>query len=571
MSLPYVRVEIGFTGPYLGTVFTIGDATNGRVGSVPIGEGNSWVDVSPYVRSWQIRRGTGQANSPTRRYDPGTATVVFNDGDRRFDPDNLAGPYVDDGVSMIQPMRRVRITAIWADVAYVLFTGYADDWVPDYQHNVWTYTTLTATDAHKVWAAADRTAVAPVGAGELTGARIDRILTSFGWPTGDRVLDAGNTTVQATELTGGALTELQLVQDSEQGDLFVDENGKAVFLDRASVFTRPESLDSQVIFGDGGYEDPIEYEFTGGVGHFTAFNGTAVQSSTFTLLYPQSLLMTVTGTPTQTYARPTYGTPVEEGREYTATMWVYRPVAGNVVCAIDWFDDDDNYIGGVYVTTAVSAGVWAELTATGTADPGTTRARIGPTLAGSPATGTQLYLNTMTFEPGRQEIPYADVKLTSLSDNLANRVTIGRVGGAPQTVSDATSISAYLVRGYERTDLLMDSDSEALTRAQALLFQYKDATRQIARVEFNRPRIGVEAAFWPAVLARTFGDRVTVVRRPAGGGDAIERDVLVRGIEHASDGSNWSVAFVMQSASPFSYFTIGHPDRGRIGAYPVAF
>lgn len=426
MSLPYVRVEIGFTGPYLGTVFTIGDPTNGRVGSVPIGSGNSWVDVSRYVRSWQVRRGTGQANSPTRRYDPGTATVVFNDGDRRFDPDNLAGPYVSGGASMIQPMRRVRITAVWNGTAYVLFTGYADDWVPDYQHNVWTYTTLTATDAHKVWAAADRTAVSGVGGGELTGARISRVLDSFDWPATDRAIDSGNTTVQATTLTGGALTELQLVQDTEQGELFADENGWAVFLDRASSFTRAESLDSQVTFGDGGYA----------------------------------------------------------------------------------------------------------------------------------ATG---------------EIPYADVKLTSLSDNLANRVTIGRVGGTPQTVEDVDSIGSYLVRGYERTDLLMESDGEALTRAQALLRLYKDAVRQVARVEFNRPRIGIESVFWPAVLGRTFGDRVTVVRRPAGGGDPIERDVLVRGIEHASDGTSWSAAFVLQSASPFSYFTIGHADRGRIGAYPIAF
>lgn len=426
VGVPAVRVEVGFTGPYVGDVFVIGDPVQGRIGVAPIGSADVWVDITEWVRSWSIRRGASQGNEPTRRYDAATATVVLNDGDRRFDPDNLAGPYVSGGATMIEPMRRVRITATWEGVAYPLFTGYADDWVPDYQGNFWTYTTLTATDATKVWAAADRTAVAPVGVGELTGARVHRILNSVDWPVADRLIDDGSTTVQPTELSGSGLAELQLVQDTELGELFVDPSGRAIFQGRSSILTRAASIDSQVTFGDGGFA----------------------------------------------------------------------------------------------------------------------------------ATG---------------ELPYADVKLTSLDDHLSNRVMITRAGGTPQIAEDSASIAKYLVKAYTSSELIMETDGEALNRAQALLYRHKTPVRRYARLEFQVPEVGVESVMWPQLLGRTFGDRITVIRRPAGGGDPIEHDAFIRGVEMSSDGAQWDSAWVLQAADQLSYFTIGHPDRGRIGAYPIAF
>lgn len=426
MSLPYVRVEVGFLSPYVGNMFVIGDPDRGRIGVYGIGDPDVWVDISQYVRSWSIRRGATQGNTPTRRYDAGTATIVLNDADRRFDPDNLAGPYVSAGLTQVTPMRRVRVTAEWNGVGYPLFYGFSDDWTPDYVADVWTYTTLTATDATKVFSAVNRTAVAPAGTSDLSGTRIGRILNAYGWPSTDRDIDAGDTTLQATTLDGNMLAEMQLTQDTELGELFVDPLGRVAFQGRASILSRSESITSQATFGDGGYD----------------------------------------------------------------------------------------------------------------------------------ATG---------------ELPYADVKLSSLDDSLTNNVTIGRTGGTPQTATDAASVAEYLSKSYEKTDLLMESDPVALSYAQGLLYQYKDPVRQPARLEFRRPRHGIENAVWPEVLGREFGDRITVIRRPAGGGTPIERDCFVRGFEHAGDSDQWTSAFVLQAADKYSYFVIGHPNLGRIGAYPIAF
>ena len=81
----------------------------------------------------------------------------------------------------------------------------------------------------------NRIAVSPVGASELSGDRIHRILDSIGWPTSKRVIDPGVETLQATTLEGSALSEMQLVAVSEGGAILEDRDGNVVFYDRDTV------------------------------------------------------------------------------------------------------------------------------------------------------------------------------------------------------------------------------------------------------------------------------------------------------------------------------------------------
>jgi hypothetical protein len=373
-----------------------------------------------------VKRGAGKGDDPTLRYDPSTAAIVFNDGDRRFDPENLAGPYVSAGVSQVVPNVRVRIRAVYAGISYPLFRGFADDFIPSYQANSWTYTTCTATDASKVFAAQERLAITPVGAGEDSGARINRILDQTGWPAGDRVIATGDTTLQATDLSGNQLAELQLVQDTEAGEFYLDQQGRAVFRNRHAVLEETRSTTSQATFGDGGF------------------------------------------------------------------------------------------------------------TATG-------------------------------------EIPYADVEMSTPGDTLINVINVSMVGGVEQTVEDSVSKAKYLPRTHTRNDLLMQTDADALGWGQWLKYQYSTPARRFARLQFSVPRPEVEATFWPALLGRDFGDRITIKRRPAGGGTVIAKDCFVRGVEHDSDGAAWTSAFVLQSADRYSFFVVGDPIYGRVGANAVGY
>jgi len=420
VSLPQVIIDVGFTSPTVATTaFILDDPVRGKLDGPPtLADENIWSDITDSVRSWSITRGSHRGDDPTLRYDTGIATIILNDENRDFDPDNLSGPYVAAGVTQIEPMRRVRIRAVWAGVTYPIFYGYADDFQADYQGNSWTYTTLTASDALKVFASYDRGAATPAGAGENAGARVTRILDGIGWSSADRVVATGNTTLQATDLSGNALSELLLVQDTELGELYADASGRIVFRNRNAVLTNTRSTTSQATFGDGGFS--------------------------------------VTG-----------------------------------------------------------------------------------------------------------EIPYADVVPSSLDEAMANTVTAQNTGGTAQTVIDGGSVTQYLTKTFQRTDLIAQTDGDALSWAQAVVYQYSSPRRRFASITFNTPRPEAASAHWPAVLGREFGDRVTINRRPAGGG-TISRDCFIRGVQHESDGVSWKTTWVLQAADRYSFFVLDDAILGRL-------
>lgn len=429
MTLPAIRVDVGFSTPTAGSYFTVGDPVLGQIGTTnQIGPGDVWTNVTGYLRSWQFRIGAGRGDQPTLRYDAGTCTIVLNDGDRRFDPDNLAGPYVVAGETLLKPMCRVRIIATWNGVDYNLYWGLADDWRSEYDGSFWTTCTLTATDATKVFAAKERTAVAAVGGGEDSGARVNRILDAYGWPAADRVVSTGDTHLQATTLDGNTWAEMLLVQDSEQGSLYIDRHGRPTFRNRNIVLTDPRVTTSQATFGD----DPAGYGVSG-------------------------------------------------------------------------------------------------------------------------------------------ELPYAGLETTSPDETLVNAVDATCVGGTLQHVEDSASVGRYLPKSLSRNDLLVQTDAIALQWAQAILYQYAQPRRRFSKILFRRPKPDVESVMWPILLGARFSDRITIVRRPRGGGTAIEKDCFIRGIEMSSDGDVWDTAFVLQDADRYSFFTVGDPILGRVGFNGIAY
>lgn len=245
---PVVSVEVAFsTGAADLGYFIFDHATRGKF-DTGILAGDYFDDVSQYVNGARTSRGSSRFDGVYARAEAGRATVVFDNTDRRFDPTNLAGPYVDSlGETEIEPMRIFRIRATWADVTYDLWRGFADEWRLDYT-NLAT-TTLTGTDGTKVISNYDSVAGGLVGGGETTGARINRILDNAGWPEPDRQIDTGLTTVQSTDLANNAWTEVLLTSDTEIGETYFDAANRLVFRDRHAILTDTRSSTSQAVFG----------------------------------------------------------------------------------------------------------------------------------------------------------------------------------------------------------------------------------------------------------------------------------------------------------------------------------
>lgn len=211
-------------------------------------------DVSCDVVSVSLTEGR---DLPLGRFRPGTATVVLNDPDGIYSPwrtasDPAAFAAVRVGIDLI----------VWAMIGgtrYPRFRGTVEsiaDAFPDEggQHRV----TFRAVDYLAALAAYDGTEQPPIGAGELTGARLVRIARNAGY-TGAVNFDTGTVPVQATTLARNALDESGVVVDTETGAYWCDRDGVLQFRDINGLLDDPRFTTPQAVFGDDNPATEIPY------------------------------------------------------------------------------------------------------------------------------------------------------------------------------------------------------------------------------------------------------------------------------------------------------------------------
>jgi hypothetical protein len=147
-------------------IVEIGFATNAGSNRIPWnGSFNDiiWTDVSQYVRSVSTQRGRSKELDA---FTTGSATVVFDNRSRTFDPDYTAGPYYGS----LTPMRPIRIKAVYfagsqAEPIYSsglpydiegayddfpLFSGFVDGWPQEYEPPKNASVSVNCSDAFKL-------------------------------------------------------------------------------------------------------------------------------------------------------------------------------------------------------------------------------------------------------------------------------------------------------------------------------------------------------------------------------------------------------------------------------------
>lgn len=136
-------------------------------------------------------------------------------------------------------------------------------------------------------------------------------------------------------------------------------------------------------------------------------------------------------------------------------------------------------------------------------------------------------VNQATF--GEQELPYVDVEIEYSDNNLWNEVYVDREGGTTQIATDGPSIGKYFPRTLTRDNTLTTTDSEAMSAAKWLLARYKDPKLRVRSMLLDGE--ASPNSLWPQILGREIGDRVTVRKRPPGGGSMIEQVSTIESIE----------------------------------------
>lgn len=144
------------------------------------------------------------------------------------------------------------------------------------------------------------------------------------------------------------------------------------------------------------------------------------------------------------------------------------------------------------------------------------------------------------------ELPYVSLQPAYDDTDIVNVVRIARNGGVQQEARDDASVAAYLEKTLERTDLLMQTDTEAADYAAYLLSQSKDAAVRFTQITINPAAQPVD--LWPHAFGRDFGDRIAIRSRPPGIG-LVERDVFIRGVAGTYSGiDRLQVVWTLQPA-----------------------
>ena len=245
MTVPTINAVINFsTGPSFAQAFIIGEGIFGT--NVLADSAAVIVDVSNVVDSVSIKRGR---NATADEFQTGTLTLRIVDQNGDFNPQNPSSPYF----GLLDPMRKVSISATSVGVTYPMFSGFITSYTtttPKNANDV-VYTTINAVDALRLAQNAQIATVTGATAGDLSGTRIDQILDQIAWPESMRDVDAGLTTMQADPGTARtSLAALQTVTNSEYGAFYVDASGSFVFQDRS--VTTASIGGTPTVFNDNG-------------------------------------------------------------------------------------------------------------------------------------------------------------------------------------------------------------------------------------------------------------------------------------------------------------------------------
>ena len=248
---PHLGVSIDFAnGPAFGNPLILDDP------STPLGVGiladapADVVDVSDIALRVSIRRGR---NRILNSFEAGTATVILEDANGDWNPQNATGPYY----GKLLPLRKIRIWADYDDGSgvdrYYLYSGYITSFDNTFRLGNDEVSTVTfqCVDAFRLLQNVNITTVAGSSAGQTTGARIENLLDIASFPVSQRLIDVGDTLVQADPGTNRTLLgACQTIEQSELGGFFIDDEGNAVFLSRTTVSEKAD--ETPLLFNDDG-------------------------------------------------------------------------------------------------------------------------------------------------------------------------------------------------------------------------------------------------------------------------------------------------------------------------------
>ena len=141
-------------------------------------------------------------------------------------------------------------------------------------------------------------------------------------------------------------------------------------------------------------------------------------------------------------------------------------------------------------------------------------------------------------------ISYAGITFALDDKTIVNKATVTRIGGTSQTYSDATSIAQYFTRSITATDMLMQTDANALSLATAYVDSRKETSIRIETITLDLMTPSYSAGI-TAALSLDFFNTVDITNEQPGG-STIQKKLQVQGIAHNITPNTWTTTIATQ-------------------------
>ena len=242
--------------------------------SEPFDASQTFTDITQYIRYFDISRGRSNEFGDFRA---GTLSFSVSNQDNRFNPSQTTYFYdTANGRTKIQPLKQVRVSAVYDSTTYVLFRGFLDAVPVQFlAEGADSIVTFTAIDAFRLFQnqtlqsvgwrigragfaeLGETTRLGYVDEQELSSVRVGRILNAIGFPSALRDINTGTKNVISQPITTNVLTALRECETAENGQFFISSDGKATFRNRAYKFTNTKAINSQATFSNNGSDLPF--------------------------------------------------------------------------------------------------------------------------------------------------------------------------------------------------------------------------------------------------------------------------------------------------------------------------
>lgn len=583
----------------------------------PLGVPGAWTDVTDYVRAFSTRRGR---NHELGKTSAGVATITLDNRDRRFDPTYTSSPYYPNVV----PMRHVRIRATYLAVTYPVFYGFVEDWGqtwPEPAANTQgdAVIEMQAVDAFKVFSMLRLTAYpaavaedGPVAYYPLTegvaGPAIDVAGENPGTYEGTVLFEAGPLIGSpfAPDLSAGYVTLPNV-------DTFDDLGDKTMSVE---CWVRPESLASS---GSPLFGDEVWYLTMGSGGDLSFGYGSAnpadnpqvVEVAALTVntwahvvgvrdWEAGTLTLYVDGAEVATAPFGRFRTEPAGFTDYTIGRAGAFPFLGRVSHAAFYdkalsparvaahyaagLDDLEAVASGTAIGDVLDAAGWpvglrdldagassVTMTPTGSAldliqqiaedtEQGLVLMSGDNTVTFVSRTTLEATLSAVaTFGDGAGETPYRDLLLSYDDQDLWTEVSASGADDSVVLVSDAAASARYGLRTLEVSGAA-SSANEVADIANGLLNRYKAPAVRPTSMVLGKPASFVQQ------LSRLIGERVTVKRRPPGGG-TITTDAFIEGIDHDAGPDGYlTTTFALVPVEPQAFWILADSTYGVLGS-----